>query len=222
MRFHDFLSLGLISLATMTLLTGCDSAADPAAERGESADVDDAGSSSDVTTTVVIPPPDTTDPPNAAVPADLGSGVTLASIAFTAPDGWLRKKPASSFVEAEFSLPASEGDENDGRLTVSVAGGSVEANIQRWKSQFGGSPAEAHQEEIEVDGITATLVDLTGDFDDRRGPFSPGAQQSEYRMIAAIIPIDGQLHFVKAVGPKNTMATHADSVNEFVRSAKKR
>jgi hypothetical protein len=232
MRLHGLLSLGLVSLAIMSLLTGCDPGAEPAAQQGTSSetdstsgDVDDADPAPEVTTTVVIPSPSTTDAPKDTTPAaedDLGSEVELASIALMSPEGWQRKLPSSSFVAAEFALPAAEGDDSDGRLTISVAGGSVEANIERWKGQFGGSPTEARQEEIEVDGITATMVDFTGEFDDRRGPFAPGTKQPEYRMIAAIIPVDGQLHFIKAVGPKNTMATHADSINEFFRSAQKR
>lgn len=218
-------------VAVVLLLAGCNSGVDPAAERGSStgaesnsADPDDKNSDGE-TTTVVIPPP-ADDPHHGHHHGDaggeLGNEVNLAAMTLTAPDAWQRKQPSSSFVEAEFVLPVTEENENAARLTVSIAGGSIEANIQRWKGQFGGKPEKESQEEVEVDGIKATMVDFTGDFDDRRGPFAPGEKRSGYRMIAAIIPIDGQLHFVKATGPQETVAAHAEAIEEFVRSVKKK
>jgi hypothetical protein len=38
-------------------------------------------------------------------------------------------------------------------------------------------------------------------------------------MITAILPVSGQLHFVKGVGPAKTMAAHAEKLEAFIRSA---
>lgn len=153
---------------------------------------------------------------------DAGGPVDLDAIVLTAPSGWRRVKPSSSFVAAEFSLPGTDGDNADARLTVSTAGGSVEANIQRWKGQFDPLTEETPQEEIDVAGIQVAVVDLAGNFNDQRGPFAPAVQRPDYRMIAAIIPVNGQLHFVKATGPQQTMAAHADEIREFVRSVRQK
>lgn len=147
-----------------------------------------------------------------------GGSVRLDAITLTAPDNWKRKQPRSSFVLAEFSLPAADGE---GRLTVSSAGGSIEANIERWKSQFSGLPAAPREERLETLVGQVTLVDLAGEFNDQPGPFAPAVKRPDYRMIAAIIPVDGQLHFVKAVGPQKTIAARADEVKAFVRSVKR-
>ncbi len=152
---------------------------------------------------------------------DSGGEVRLQSLTLTAPKGWPRKPPQSSFIQAEYILPQVEEDSLDGRLTLSVAGGSIEANIDRWKDQFGGAPEKSHQEKMEVNGIPVTLVDFSGDFNDQRGPFAPAVKRSGYRMIGAVIPVGDQLHFVKAVGPKKTMETHAEKIKAFIRSAKK-
>ncbi|MBC8871448.1 MAG: hypothetical protein H8E44_18650 [Planctomycetes bacterium] len=42
----------------------------------------------------------------------------------------------SAMIQAEFALPKAEGDVRDGRLTVVKAGGSIDANIRRWRHQF--------------------------------------------------------------------------------------
>jgi hypothetical protein len=153
---------------------------------------------------------------------DSGGPLELDAITLTAPTGWRRTPPSSSFVMAEFQLPRAEGDDADGRLTVSSAGGSLEANIDRWKGQFIPLAKQAPQEEIDVNGLKATIVDFSGNFNDQRGPFAPAVQRPDYRMIAAIIPVNGQLHFIKATGPQKTIASHADKIHEFIRSAKEK
>lgn len=160
--------------------------------------------------------------PSASSVDNIGGQVELDAITLTAPAGWQRKPPASPILAAEFVLPRSEGDDADGRLTVSMAGGSVEANIDRWKSQFQPQPEETSQTEVDVAGLTATVVDFSGDFNDRRGPFAPAVLRPDFRMIAAIIPVNGQLHFIKATGPAQTIADRAEELDQFIRSVQPR
>ena len=141
-----------------------------------------------------------------------------AALRLTAPDSWVRQPPRSQFVTAEFSLPRAAGDETDGRLTVSVAGGSVEANIDRWRGQFEGVLTRDTQEDLQIQGLTVKLVDCSGNFNDQPGPFAPGVMREGYRMLAAIIPTSGQLHFVKAYGPERTMAQHEPAFRAFLQS----
>ena len=161
-------------------------------------------------------------------------GITL-----TAPKGWLRKRPPlEAFIRAEYALPHAEEDKDDGRLTLVVAGagkGFVEANIERWKGEFGGTPKKSHQEKIEANGTSVTLVDFSGTFE-VPSPFSPGSDPKNrgealppdppikhpgYRMIAAVIPVGDKLYFVKAVGPEKTIETHAEKIKAFIRSARR-
>jgi len=150
-----------------------------------------------------------------------GGPLELGAITMTPPAGWQRTPPSSSFVAAEFVLPRAEGDDADGRLTVSTAGGTVEANVDRWKGQFNPLTKQAPQVEIDVAGVKATVVDLSGDFNDQRGPFAPAVKRPGYRMIAAIVPVEGQLFFIKGTGPQETMTAHADEVRHFIHSVQR-
>jgi hypothetical protein len=157
--------------------------------------------------------------PAAEAPAsDEGPEVKLGEISFTAPENWQRKAPQSSFTLAEFTLPKAEGDDADARLTVSSAGGSIEANIERWKGQFS-DLQNAKEDKMEAAGVDATLVDLSGEFSDQRGPFAPAVARSGYRMIAAIIPVGQQPYFVKATGPQKTIEAHSEAIRQFISSA---
>jgi hypothetical protein len=156
----------------------------------------------------------------AAPAADLGPEVTAGSIRLTAPDGWVRKQPRSQFVEAEFALPKAEGDTSDGRLTISLAGGSVKDNVSRWRDQFGGKPEKDAQQDLEIAGRKVTVVDFVGTYADQPGPFAPAVERPGYRMLAAIVPVGEQLHFIKAYGPQKTMTDHEDAFHAFLRSLK--
>jgi hypothetical protein len=154
----------------------------------------------------------------AAAPS--GPEVDLDAVRLTAPGNWVRKAPRVEFIRAEFSLPRSEGDSADGRLTVSVAGGSLEDNINRWRQQFAGKPEKESLEHLKASGIDVTLVDLSGTYNDQRGPFAPATECPGYRMLGAIFDVGGQLHFVKAYGPAKTMAARAGEFRAFVESLK--
>jgi hypothetical protein len=146
----------------------------------------------------------------------------LEKIKLAAPAAWKRQQLSSQFVDAEFAIPRAEGDDQDGRLTVSRAGGSMNDNIERWRGQFGGKPEKESKKEIEAAGFKITVVDYSGEFNDQRGPFAPATKRAGYRMLAAIIPVGDELHFVKCTGPEKTVAAHAEEFEAFLKSLQKK
>jgi hypothetical protein len=154
-----------------------------------------------------------------AAPADLSSNdVNLGKYVLTAPKTWIRKAPKMDIILAEFSLPRAEGDPADGRLTVTVAGGSVQENIDRWRKQFGEKPDKESTDKLDVSGVSIALVDFSGTY--QPGMMAAAAELPNYRMLGAIFDIDGQLHFLKCYGPAKTIAAHADEFRAFVKSLK--
>jgi len=153
--------------------------------------------------------------------AGTGTEVRLDPLTFTAPATWKRTAPRSPLVQAEFALLADADKEGAvGRLTMSVVGGTVKDNVDRWKGQFVGAIDSSKQEEIEIGGLKATLVDFAGMFGDQAGMMGPVVKRPNYRMIAAIIPIKDQLYVIKAIGPRETISAHVSSINSFLGSLK--
>ena len=150
-----------------------------------------------------------------------GTEVHVKPLTFTAPATWKRTKPRSSLVQAEFAIPHADKDTVDGRLTVSVVAGTVKDNVDRWKGQFVGTIDSRKQEEIEVGGLKATLVDFAGTFGEQAGMVAPVVNRPDYRMIAAIIPISDQLYVVKAVGPRQTISANVKAINSFLGSVRR-
>lgn len=150
-----------------------------------------------------------------------------------APEGWERKQPKNNIVEHEFEVPASEGDERPGRVTVMGAGGSIEDNIKRWYGQFrqpdGGDSADAAKvEQKKVAGQEVTLVDVAGTYLDKPGgPFAGGKtiERDDYRMLAAIIETTQKgkkigNYFIKLIGPRKTIADNQKAFDAMIESLK--
>ena len=143
--------------------------------------------------------------------------IRLADGALTlkAPQSWEKRQPRFRIIEYEFAIRPPEGKGEAGRITIMGAGGSVAANIDRWKAQFA-KVARSDEEEFDVGKVKVRIVDLEGTFRERRGgPFSgaPAKLRSDYRMIGAIVvtPNKGQ-YFIKITGPKATLAKQKDAL----------
>ncbi len=151
--------------------------------------------------------------------------VTLAEgkLVMTAPASWKRKQPRVRIIEHEFEAPSKDGV---CRVTVMGAGGDVKANIARWISQFtqadgGSTKKRAKQSQEKVAGQTVHLVDISGNFKDQRGPFSPVKLRADYRMLGAIIVTDKMgKYFVKLYGPKKAVAENERGFRDLVGSLK--
>jgi hypothetical protein len=136
----------------------------------------------------------------------------------TPPADWVKKEPRSRIIDHEFEVPAAEGDERPGRVTIMGAGGSVDDNIDRWAGQFSQPDGASSRDKAKIRKFTAagqevTLVDLSGTYSDKAGPFvqGPGIQRPHYRLLGAIIETkhDGQPtgnYYVKLYGPTKTVS----------------
>jgi hypothetical protein len=142
----------------------------------------------------------------------------------TAPESWLSRQPRSRIIEHEFSVPPSKGDDQEGRVTVMGAGGSLEANIDRWYQQFSqpdgsNSKERAKIEKREIAGQEVTVVDLSGTYMDRAGPMAPGIERPNYRLLGAIVQTKNNgNHFIKFYGPQRTVTDNADAFTKMLDS----
>jgi hypothetical protein len=152
---------------------------------------------------------------------------TIAEEGFSlaAPEGWKRVQPKSSIVETEFSIPSEGEGLQPGRMTVMGAGGSVQANVDRWYGQFAqpdgsDTKSKATSKKLKLAGCDVTIVDITGPYKDApAGPFAGGkaVDRPDYRMLAAIVETpDRGNYFLKFYGPGKTVAKHADGFRAMV------
>ena len=157
-------------------------------------------------------------------PLPKGKVLDLVKYQITAPGAWKQQQPKSGIVQYEFSTPAAEGDKADGRMTVMAAGGSIDANVERWYGQFtqpdGSSTKErAKVEKRTIAGREVHLVDITGTY---REQFGSNAELPNYRMLAAIIATDESNFFIKLYGPRKTITANEKPFKEMIESFSKK
>lgn len=157
-------------------------------------------------------------------PVELADG----KIRLMAPGEWKVIEPRVRIIEHEFALPGKEKDDVPGRLTIMIAGGSVEDNIERWLGQFAqpdraDTKERAKIEQDKIEGMKVHWVDVAGTFKDQAGPFAPAVERERYRMLAAIIELgDGRRgnYFIKLTGPEETLGFQEENFRDFVKSVR--
>ena len=147
---------------------------------------------------------------------------------FKAPDGWTVEKPSSSMRAAQYKLPKVEGDKEDASLVLyyfgSNQGGTAQANIDRWIGQMqqpdgSSSKDKAKTENLTINGLKVTTVDVTGTYTAEMAPGSGSFHNDDnYRLRAAVIETPKGNYFVKLAGPAKTIARWEQSYTEYLKS----
>jgi len=143
------------------------------------------------------------------------------TLTFTKPAGWTERAPASSMRVAELVVPKASGDPEDGELIVYYfggGGGSVEANLQRWTSQFESAKAPIRTSSV-VNGLTLTSLDVSGTY---VAEMSPGSTERHnkpgFRMRATVVETAKGPYFIKLTGPSATIDKAGAAFDQFLQS----
>ena len=150
---------------------------------------------------------------------------SAGGLKWTAPAGWQALPGDGQMRAATYKVPATAGDSQGADCVVYFfgqgQGGSVEANIDRWKAQFSsaGKPAQGVVAKKTVHSFKVTTVDVSGEYSGMGGPMSKGKAVPGYRMLGAIIegPRDNNL-FVKFTGPAKTIAANQAKFEALIAS----
>jgi len=150
---------------------------------------------------------------------------SAAGVRWTAPAGWTNEG-ARPMRAATYLIGPSSGDKAGAECAVyffgAGQGGSVEANVDRWKGQFkgpGGKPATAKLAKRTVHGLTVTTIDASGEYSGMGGPIAAASQGvADYRLMGAIVEGPGGNVFVKFTGPAKTIAANQQKFEQLVAS----
>jgi hypothetical protein len=138
---------------------------------------------------------------------------SAAGLHWTAPAGW-KAGPPQMMRAATYAVTAAAGDTAAGECAVyffgAGQGGSIEANIERWKGQFtnAGKPAAAVVSKRTTHGIPLTTIDVSGEYSGLGGPLAASKPVPGYRLLGAIVEGPSGNIFVKFTGPAKTVAAN--------------
>ncbi|HSB73095.1 MAG TPA: hypothetical protein VLT62_27535 [Candidatus Methylomirabilis sp.] len=166
--------------------------------------------------------------PAATPPARAGTvSVRLLDLTAPVPAAWVSQPPSSSMRLAQFRVPGKSSPD-DAECVVFYfgegQGGSPEANIARWQSQFSspdGKPVKPSVQHFRVSGIPVTTAELTGTYARSMGMGPPAAPASDQTLLAAIVETaKGNLYF-QLHGPKASVAANREAFLGMLRGIKK-
>lgn len=157
------------------------------------------------------------------------AGVLLAESAggvkWTTPAGWKTEGTARPMRAATYDIPAAPGDKDPAECAVYFfgqgQGGSIDANLERWKGQFhNASPAKTAKRTIH--GLAVTTIDVSGSYSGMGGPMAPSTTtKPAYRMLGAIVEGPGGNVFFKFTGPEKTIAQNQAKFDSMLASVSK-
>ncbi len=141
-----------------------------------------------------------------------------------APEGWTSEPVASNMRVSQYRLPRAEGDTEDASLVVYYfgqgQGGSVDANLERWAGQMGQTLDKSKKQAMTVNGLSVTLLDVTGHYS---ADMTPGSAEKvdkpNSRLRAAVIETPNGPYFVKLVGSVKTIGRWDQEFLSYVKSA---
>jgi hypothetical protein len=150
--------------------------------------------------------------------AAMGSGAPAqTALQWKAPARWKLVPNASTMRLATYSVPRAQGDAADAELSITQAGGSVDANAERWIGQFdtaGQKTATRTTKKVGV--LDVTIVQVQGKFSG-----GMGASAAEgWALLRAIVATPGMPHFFKLIGPANSVLAARAEFDTMIGSLK--
>ena len=127
-----------------------------------------------------------------------------------APVHWQLVPNASTMRLATYRVPRTAGDAEDAELSITQAGGSVEANADRWIGQFDTAAQKtAKRGTRKVGVLEVTTVEVQGAYSGGMG--KDPSSRTGWALLGAIVSTRGMPHFFKLTGPaKSVLAARAD------------
>src|SRR5262245_25566287 len=158
-------------------------------------------------------------------PAPAGSQATFLEYKTTVPNGWTARTPSSSMRLAEYTTPTVDA----GTAEVVVyffgkgQGGSVDANLERWKSQFtnpaGGPVAEKVTHPIAP--FPMTVAEYRGTYARGMGAGSDAnAARSNHMLIAVVAETPRGTLFFQCFGPIAAVESQRAAYLQFAQGLK--
>jgi hypothetical protein len=143
--------------------------------------------------------------------------ITVGSLQFTVTAPWTQAQNTGMMTKAILNYPTETGEPLVAKFyDFGNPSGGVEANIQRWVSQFEGTP-EVKKDELTFGNTKVYLVTATGTYLEGM-PGGPKTSKPDSTLLGAILSSDESNIFIKMAGPKAAMARAREDFKKLVQS----
>ncbi len=162
-----------------------------------------------------------------AVPlAHAGVQIDLIGYKTQLPNGWKQEVPENNMRAAQFQVPGVAGKEGAESVVFYFGkgqGGTPEANIQRWESNFagaGGKPVKAVVRKAKAAGMPVTWAEMNGAYARGVGMGVAGAAKPDQTLLVGIVETPkGNLTF-QLYGPRQSVAAQRKAFEAMINGLK--
>jgi hypothetical protein len=127
------------------------------------------------------------------------------------PAGWT-SLPNPNAMRIATYRPAA-----DSELIVVRAGGTTDANIERWIGQFD-EPAQTQRSRKTIHGLGVEILEVRGTYAGSGMPGAPTAPRPGWSLLGAVVETPGTSYFFKLVGPSDQVQSAHASFDALVAS----
>ena len=162
----------------------------------------------------------TTDFVNGAQGAMLpvSSDTSEPALTWTTPSTWKTLPSTSTMRLATYRIPRAPGDTEDTDLSVVRAGGTTDANIERWIGQFDSAGKDTRTTQ-KIRGMTVTVVDVRGTYiSGGMSADNAAASHPNWALLAAIVDSAGSPYFFKMTGPAKSVTSARPAFDALIAS----
>ena len=151
--------------------------------------------------------------------------VKVQGVAFEVPKSWKSSPSGSPMRLTQFKVDPVEGDTEPAELVLFAfrgGGGTVKANLDRWRAQFqgeDGKPPEIVTETRKGKNADVTFAEAAGRYVAAVTPGSPERHDRPgFRLLGAIVQSPDTGYYFKMVGPDKTMTAAKPAFDAMIKS----
>jgi len=150
---------------------------------------------------------------------------SASGIKWAAPKGWTAQ-PQRPMRAGTYTVAPAAGDKDPGECAVFYfgpgQGGGIQANIDRWQSQFPEKAGAAKTGKLTAGSFNVTTLDLSGTYAWSPSPMSPEkVNKPGYRMLGAIVEAPQGAVFFKFTAQAKTVAANEAAFLQMIKAITK-
>ena len=150
----------------------------------------------------------------------VGQPVAFLDMTSEVPADWVASEPSSGMRLLQFTVPAAD-DAGAAELVVYYfgpdQGGSLEANVARWTSQFSADDSPVEPVITPLTGnLPATLVELTGSYARGVGVGPVGDALPNRTLLAGVVETPRGNLYPQLYGPADVVSKHKADFVGFI------
>lgn len=139
-----------------------------------------------------------------------------ATLVWKVPSKWTVAPNASTMRLATYRVPPA-GASDAAELTVVRAGGSTDANLQRWVDQFtNAEPAKRTKQK--VGGFDVSLLEVSGTFTAGAMGQTPAGPRRDWMLLGAVVETPEGAYFFKLTGPRASVRAARSDFDALIKS----